>query len=141
MKAVVSSFCIGVLIGGISIFIFLNKVNALPLATMKISSTDPEQKITKEILEVKSNHKIVFVESSFNTSKAGDLKHIVKIPKKDLQYNHSIYTEIIYLIPNQTPLLSLGYSYKKLIFKVYYGYSFGNKQQEYGFSGGGKWSF
>jgi len=141
MKAIVSSFCIGVLIGGIGIFIILNKANAQSVATMQISSNDPKQKITEETLLVKSNRKTVFVKSSFNVSKAGDLKHLVKIPKKDLQFNHSIYGEIIYLIPSQTPLLSLGYSYKKFIFKVYYGYSFGNKHQEYGVSAGGKLSF
>ncbi|MDK2819204.1 MAG: hypothetical protein KFW21_07145 [Spirochaetota bacterium] len=141
MKAIISSFCIGLIVGGISIFIFLNKVNTLPVATIQISSTDPKQKITEEILEVKSNRKTIFAESSFNVSKAGELKHLIKIPKKDLQFNHSVYSEFIFLIPSQTPLLSLGYSYKKFIFRIYYGYSFENKHQEYGISGGGKWSF
>ena len=140
MKAILSSFVIGVLIGGVAIYLLLNQYS-VPRASMTITSSNPNATISKESLQVKSKRQVVEVTTSFDTDQKGVFTNTITLKRQDLQFKHAIYGELSYLIVSQMPLLDLAYSYENLIVSAKVGYSFRLKELDYGFGIGGKVSF
>ena len=140
MKAVLSSFVVGVLLGGVVIYLFLNQYS-VPRASMTVTSSNPHATISKETLKVKTKRKAVLITSSFDTDQKGVFTNTITINRQDLQYKHAIYGELSYLIVSQMPLLDLAYSYEHLIVSAKVGYSFRLKELDYGFGIGGKLSW
>ena len=140
MKAILSSFFVGVLIGGVAIYLFLNQYS-VPRASMTVTSSNPNAKISKESLQVKSKRQVVEVTTSFDTDQKGIFTNEITLNRQDLQYKHAIYGEVSYLIVSQMPLLELTYSYENLIVSAKVGYSFRLKELDYGFGIGGKVSW
>ena len=140
MKAILSSFVVGVLLGGVVIYLFLNQYS-VPRASMTVTSSNPHATISKETLKVKTKRKAVLITSSFDTDQKGVFTNTITINRQDLQYKHAIYGELSYLIVSQMPLLDLAYSYEHLIVSAKVGYSFRLKELDYGFGIGGKLSW
>ena len=140
MKAILSSFVIGVLIGGVAIYLLLNQYS-VPRASMTITSSNPNATISKESLQVKSKRQVVEVTTSFDTDQKGVFTNTITLNRQDLQFKHAIYGEVSYLIVSQMPLLDLAYSYENLIVSAKVGYSFRLKELDYGFGIGGKVSW
>ena len=140
MKAVLSSFVIGVILGGVAIYLFLNQYS-VPRASMTITSSNPHATISEETLKVKTKRKAVLITSSFDTDQKGIFTNTITLNRQDLQFKHAIYGEVSYLIVSQMPLLDLAYSYEHLIVSAKVGYSFRLKELDYGFGIGGKVSF
>ena len=140
MKAVLSSFVIGVLLGGVVIYLFLNQAS-VPRASMKVTASHPNTKITEESLEVKTTYKTVKAVALFTADKKGTFTNEITINRQDLQYQHSLGFQVGYLITSKTPLLDLAYSYENLIVSAKVGYSFRLKELDYGFGIGGKVSW
>ena len=140
MKAILSSFFVGVLIGGVAIYLFLNQYS-VPRASMTITSSNPNATISEETLKVSTKRKAVLITSSFDTDQKGIFTNTITLNRQDLQYKHAIYGELSYLIVSQMPLLDLAYSYENLIVSAKIGYSFRLKELDYGFGIGGKLSF
>ncbi len=140
MKSVFYSFIVGMILGGGGIYCLLN-ISTPARATMTVSSSDPDTKITGEHLEVKSKRKLVEAISSFETDRAGVYTNTISINRSDLQYNNSISGQVGYLLTSQTILADLGYSYKNLIISAKIGYSFRLQEIEYGLAIGGKVSW
>ena len=140
MKSILCSFVVGVIIGGVVIYLFLN--NSSPArASMIITSSNPNAKITDESLEVKTKYKTVKAVALFTADKKGTFTNEITINRQDLQYKYAIYGEVSYLIVSQMPLLDLTYSYENLIISAKVGYSFRLKELDYGFGIGGKLSW
>ncbi len=140
MKAVLSSFIVGVLIGGGAIYLFLNQYS-VPRASIKVTASHPQTKITDESLEVKTTYKTVKAVALFTADKKGTFTNEITINRQDLQYKHSFVFQVGYLITSKTPLLDIAYSYENLIVSAKVGYSFRLKELDYGFGIGGKLSF
>ena len=140
MKAVLSSFVIGVILGGVVIYLFLNQ-SSVPRASMKVTASHPNTKITEESLEVKTTYKTVKAVALFTADKKGTFTNEITINRQDLQYQHSLGFQVGYLITSKTPLLDLAYSYENLIVSAKVGYSFRLKELDYGFGIGGKLSW
>jgi len=140
MKSIFYSFLLGGLIGGGGIFLLLSKSTPVQ-ATMTVSSSDPNTKITNEHLEVKSKLKIVEVNTSFTTDKKGTFTNTITINRRDLQYHHQIYAQSGYFMNSQLIFLDLGYSYKWLLISTKIGYSFRLQEIDYGLGIGIKYSF
>ena len=140
MKAILSSFIVGVLLGGVAIYLFLNQYS-VPRASMTITSSNPNATISKESLQVKSKRQVVEVTTSFDTDQKGIFTNKITLNRQDLQYKHSFVFQGGYLITSKTPLLDLAYSYENLIISAKVGYSFRLKELDYGFGIGGKLSF
>ena len=140
MKAILCSFVVGVLIGGVAIYLFLNQYS-VPRTSMKVTASHPQTKITDESLEVKTTYKTVKAVALFTADKKGTFTNEITINRQDLQYKHAIYGEVSYLIVSQMPLLDIAYSYENLIISAKVAYSFRLKELDYGFGIGGKLSF
>ena len=140
MKAILSSFFIGILLGGVAIYLFLNQYS-VPRASMKVTASHPQTKITDESLEVKTTYKTVKAVALFTADKKGTFTNEITINRQDLQYKHSLGFQVGYLITSKTPLLDIAYSYEHLIVSAKVGYSFRLKELDYGFGIGGKVSF
>ena len=140
MKAILCSFIVGVLIGGVAIYLFLNQ-SSVPRASMTITSSNPHATISEETLKVSTKRKAVLITSSFDTDQKGVFTNTITLNRQDLQYKHAIYGEVSYLIVSQMPLLDLTYSYENLIISAKIGYSFRLKELDYGFGIGGKFNF
>ena len=140
MKAVLSSFVFGVLLGSVAIYLFLNQ-SSVPRASMTITSSNPNATISDETLKVKTKRKAVLITSSFDTDQKGVFTNTITLNRQDLQFKHTIYGELSYLIVSQMPLLDLAYSYENLIISAKVGYSFRLKELDYGFGIGGKLSW
>ena len=140
MKSILCSFVVGVIIGGVVIYLFLN--NSSPArASMIITSSNPNAKITDESLEVKTKYKTVKAVALFTADKKGTFTNEITLNRQDLQYQHSLGFQVGYLITSKTPLLDLTYSYENLIISAKVGYSFRLKELDYGFGIGGKLSW
>lgn len=140
MKRMFYSFIVGLLVGGGAIYFLLN--NSIPAqATMKVTASQPNIKITNKNLEVKTTAKVVKAIASFTSSKKGTFTNTITINRRNLQFKHSIYTEMGYWLNSQLPYFSLSYSYNNLLMSVKVGYSFKLKTIDYGLGIGYKLSF
>ena len=140
MKSILCSFVVGVILGGVAIYLFLN--NSSPArASMTITSSNPNATISEETLKVATRRKAVLITASFDTDQKGVFTNEITLNRQDLQYKHAIYGEVSYLIVSQMPLLELTYSYENLIVSAKVGYSFRLRELDYGFGIGGKVSF
>ena len=140
MKSILCSFVVGVIIGGVAIYLFLNH-SSVPRASMNITSSNPKATISEETLKVATRRKAVLITASFDTDQKGVFTNEITLNRQDLQYKHAIYGEVSYLIVSQMPLLDLAYSYENLIVSAKVGYSFRLKELDYGFGIGGKVSW
>ena len=140
MKSILCSFVVGVIIGGVAIYLFLN--NSSPArASMIITSSNPKATISEETLKVATRRKAVLITASFDTDQKGIFTNEITLNRQDLQYQHSLGFQVGYLITSKTPLLDLTYSYENLTVSAKVGYSFRLKELDYGFGIGGKVSF
>ena len=140
MKSILCSFVVGVILGGVAIYLFLN--NSSPArASMIITSSNPKATISEETLKVATRRKAVLITASFDTDQKGIFTNEITLNRQDLQYQHSLGFQVGYLITSKTPLLDLTYSYENLTVSAKVGYSFRLKELDYGFGIGGKVSF
>jgi len=140
MKSILCSFVVGLIIGGVVIYLFLN--NSSPArASMIITSSNPNATISEETLKVATKRKSVLITASFDTDKKGTFTNEITLNRQDLQYKHSLVFQGGYLITSQMPLLDIAYSYENLIISTKLGYSFRLKELDYGFGIGGKFSW
>ena len=140
MKSILCSFVVGVILGGVAIYLFLN--NSSPArASMKITSSNPNATISEETLKVATKRKAVLITASFDTDQKGTFTNEITLNRQDLQYKHTLIFQGGYLINSQMPLLDIAYSYENLIISAKVGYSFRLKELDYGFGIGGKLNF
>ena len=128
------------ILGGGGIYCLLN-ISTPVRATMTVSSSDPDTKITGEHLEVKTKRKLVEAISSFETDRAGVYTNTITINRSDLQYQHSLGFQSGYFMNSQLIFLDLGYSYKWLVVSAKVGYSFRLQSVDYGLGVGIKFNF
>ena len=140
MKSILCSFVVGVILGGVAIYLFLNQYS-VPRASMTITSSNPNATISEETLKVATRRKAVLITASFDTDQKGIFTNEITLNRQDLQYQHSLGFQVGYLITSKTPLLDLTYSYENLTVSAKVGYSFRLKELDYGFGIGGKVSF
>lgn len=140
MKSFLYGSLFGILLGGGTMFLFLNRSTPAE-ATMKITSSDPKAIISNESLTVKSKAKSVEVNASFETDRAGVYTNTITINRRDLQFQHSLVFQTGYWIQSQLPFLSLSYSYDWVLISAKVGYSFRLQEVDYGIGIGIKYSF
>ena len=140
MKGIFYSFIIGAILGGGGIYYLLN-ISSPVRATIQITSSDPNAKISQQNITVKSKRKVVEAQASFQTDRAGIYTNTITLNRRDLQYPNMIQGQFGYFMNSQLMFLDLGYSYKHLLLSAKIGYSFRLQTIDYGLAIGGKYSF